>query len=291
MEEDFEELCPTYKGNIWSTPQQRTDWRLYLTDLNDDPKNHIEAVDMIRQAGAEDVIEIMITSPGGLCDTADMYLAAIRDTQAKVITRAIGQCASAGTTVFLAGHERICDDGCHFMFHNVQMGGSESDAATLFARAKFYERLYREKCYEPMSEVLTKEEMGELFERAGEVYLTAGEMRQRLANAERKADLDIPDDWPVISGPPVDLVNFPWPSKPVPTAEVFGHDDDFDIGLDDGYLKTFRLSTLCPKDFDEYNRQEVIEIGQAFGQCLLGLTRDEAIRLLILEIKTGGGKD
>lgn len=307
MEEEFVEISPTYKGNIWSTPQQRTDWRIYLTELNDDPKNHIEAIDLIRQAGEADSIEILLTSPGGFCDIADMYVAAIKDSNAQIITRAVGQCASAATTIFLAGHERICEDGCHFMFHNVQMGGLEGDAANFFSRAKFYERLYKEKSYDSMAEVLTPKEMGELFERAGEVYLTAEEMRERLATAERKAEAldkfrsgelpappdtgDVSEDWPVISGPPGDFVNFPWPTKEVAAAEVFGHEDDFDIILDDGYRKTFRLSTLCPKDFDEYNRHEIIEIGKHFGHCLLGLTRDEAVRLLILELKTGGGED
>ena len=289
MEEEFVEYSPDYKGNIWCTPQERKDWRIYLTELNDDPKNHIEAVDMIREAGEADVIEIMLTSPGGFCDIADMYLAAIRDTRAKVITRAIGQCASAATTIFLAGHERLCEEGCHFMFHNVQMGGLEGDSANFFSRAKFYERLYKEKSYASMAEVLTKEEMGELFERAGEIYLTAEEMRSRLTTAEGKEE--IPEDWPVISGPPVDFVNFPWPTKPVPTAEVFGHDDEFDIVLDDGYRKTFRLSTLCAKDFDEYNRSEILEIGRHFGETYLGLTREYALGLLISRIKTGRSED
>ncbi|MFP8823425.1 ATP-dependent Clp protease proteolytic subunit, partial [Enterobacter cloacae] len=132
MEEQFDTVDQTYRGNLWCTPQERRDWRLYVTELDNDPRNHFEGLDMIRTAEEEDVIEILITSPGGRVDIADMYLAAFRDSKAKIITRAIGECASAATTIFLAGDERICEDGCYFMFHNVQLG-SGGDSAHVIA--------------------------------------------------------------------------------------------------------------------------------------------------------------
>lgn len=334
MEDQFETVDQTYRGNIWCTPQERMDWRLYITELGDDPKNHIEAVDMIREAKEEDVIEIMLTSPGGNCNIADMYLAAIKDSEAKVITRAIGECASAATTIFLAGDERVCEDGVHFMFHNVQMGGFGGDSANVFSRSKFYERLFKEKYYNQMAEVLTKDELDELFERAGEVYLTAEEMRARLKNSDRKVEISdrlgedalpeptmTPEEWwktvhggisnhstygdspeakalrEAVNHPPVEAmqksgyVALPFPETKVKSAEEFLQGDEFDITLDEGYKKTFRLSTLCAKDFDEYNRQEIIEIGKAFDIWLLGLTRDEAIEILIDGLQNGGSEE
>lgn len=321
MEEQLDMIDPTYRGNIWCTPQERMDWRLYLTELCDDPKNHIEAVDMIREAGEEDVIEVLITSPGGRVDIADMYLAAFGDSKAKIITRAIGECASAATTVFLAGDERVCEPGSYFMFHNVQMGGLGGDSANVFSRTKFYERLFKEKFYVQMSEVLNKEELDELFERAGEVYLTSEEMKVRLANADRKADIidrfgagflpppvgicnhDTFGDSPQavalrqqVNAPTLEamekagFITLPFPAVKVKDAAEFPQGDEFDITLDDGFKKTFRLSTLGPRDFSEYNTPEIVEMGQVFGADLSGLPYYQAVDALIVEIQNGGGE-
>lgn len=316
MEEQLNMVDQTYRGNIWCTPQERMDWRLYLTELCDDPKNHIEAVDMIREAGEEDVVEIMITSPGGRVDIADMYLAAISDSKAKIITRAIGECASAATTVFLAGDERLCDPGAYFMFHNVQMGGLGGDSANVFSRTKFYERLFKEKFYAQMSQVLNKDELDELFERAGEVYLTAEEMNGRLMNANNPVARDIlipppggicnhdtfwdsPRDVALrqhVNAPTLEamekagFITLPFPEVKVKDAAEFPQGDEFDITLDDGYKKTFRLSTLGPRDFSEYNTDEIVEMGKVFGVDLSGLPYYQAVDELIVEIQNGGGE-
>lgn len=319
MEEQFDTVDQTYRGNLWCTPQERRDWRLYVTELDNDPRNHFEGLDMIRTAEEEDVIEILITSPGGRVDIADMYLAAFRDSKAKIITRAIGECASAATTIFLAGDERICEDGCYFMFHNVQLG-SGGDSAHVIARSKFYERLFKEKFYGMMAEVLTPLELAELFERAGEIYLTAEEMRERL----EKSDIKTPVERDILLTPPFGICNrdtfgdspravalreavnaptleemkaagfvtLPFPETKVKSAEDFPQGDEFDITLDDGYKKTFRLSTLSPRDFDEYNMDEIEEIGIAFGLDLSPSenTRQQALECLIEEIQNGGGE-
>lgn len=345
MEEQFDTVDQTYRGNIWCTPQERRDWRLYVTELGDDPKNHIEALDMIRTAEEEDTVELLITSPGGYCNIADMYLAAIADSKAKIITRAIGECCSAATTIFLAGHERVCDDGCYFMFHNVQFGGIGGDSANVFGRTKFYERLFKEKSYHQMAEVLNKEELAELFDRAGEVYLTAPEMRQRLQNSERREELldkfgegtlKLPEEtvagvwdgqpgvvmkfgdgtmmghgvtvnqeargeltpkewWDLViknplRGTSTSTVSLPFPETKVRSATEFEQGDEFEITLDEGYRKTFRLSTLQPKDFAEYNHDEICEMGLAFGIDLTDFPYYMAVDALIEEIQNGGGE-
>lgn len=318
MEEQFDTVDQTYRGNLWCTPQERRDWRLYVTELDNDPRNHFEGLDMIRTAEEEDVIEILITSPGGRVDIADMYLAAFRDSKAKIITRAIGECASAATTIFLAGDERICEDGCYFMFHNVQLG-SGGDSAHVIARSKFYERLFKEKFYGMMAEVLTPLELAELFERAGEIYLTAEEMRDRLMNADNRVsaprDILLPPPGGIcnhdtfgdsprsvalrqqVNAPTLEamekegFITLPFPEVKVKDAAEFPQGDEFDITLDDGYKKTFRLSTLGPRDFDEYNLEEINEVGyDAFGVSLAGMTRDQALEALIDEIQNGGGE-
>jgi len=288
MEEDDVMLDPVYKGNVWCTPQERKDWRVYLTDLVSDPRNHIEGLDIIRQAGEDDVVEILITSPGGNIDLADMYVAAMADSRAKIITRAIGLCASAATTIFLSGDERVCDPGCYFMFHNVQFTNSGGDAANVFGSAKFYERLFKEKYYGLMSEVLTEDELSELFDRAGEIYLTGREMEERFTAVDTASQT--PSYTDIVLGNVESPVTLPFKQIEVPLATQFESRDDFDITLECGYSKTLRLGSIHPKDFDEFNMEEILEIGDCFGIDLDGLTRSQALEDLVSAILNGGGR-
>ena len=289
MEEDDVMLDAVYKGNVWCTPQERKDWRVYLTDLISDPKNHIEGLDIIREAGEDDVIEILITSPGGNIDLADMYVSAMSDSKAKIITRAIGLCASAATTIFLSGDERVCDPGCYFMFHNVQFTNSGGDAANVFGSAKFYERLFKEKYYGLMSEVLNPDELSELFDRAGEIYLTGREMEERFAAGEQATEQS-PSYTDIVMGNFKSPINLPVKQIEVPLATQFESRDDFDITLECGYSKTLHLGSIHPKDFDEFNMEEISEIGDCFGCDLDGLSRSEALEELISAILSGGGR-
>lgn len=300
-------IHPTYKGNIWCTPEQRADWRIYVTDLCDTAENHIEAIDLIRQAGEDDTIHLMITSSGGYIELAEMYLSAMRESKATIVTRAIGECASAATTLFLNGDIRICEKGSYFMFHNVQWGIS-GDTANIRVRTDFYTRLFRERYYDMMSEVLTPEQMSELFDRAGEVYLTCGEMRERLEQSALKNGgplikyddsvneivIDEEDDQ---QGESVNMVieapgELPEEAESLlaeeeEEVEEFLGDTTFEITLEDGYSKTFDLRNMSIKDFDEYNMEEIIEIGECYGADLSEYRRDKAIEALINVIVNG----
>lgn len=155
-------------------------WRIYLTDMGCELENHIPALEVIRNASEDDEIEVLITSSGGYVDTARAYVSAFKDTSAKITTRAIGECASAATIVFLAGDVRVCDDGSYFMFHNDQFSEVNGDLANISKMLDFYKRLAKEEDLKCMEEILTEHEINSLFENAGVVYLTATDMRSRL---------------------------------------------------------------------------------------------------------------
>jgi len=258
----------TYRGNIWSSPRVQVHWRLYLTDMNDDPKNHVEAVDMIRSASEDDIVEVFITSPGGLVSIADMYVSAIGDSPARIITRAIGECCSAATSVFLAGHDRICDEGCYFMFHNVQMG-AWGDSANIFASGNFYQKHFKDKYYKKMEEVLTTDELQELFERAGEIYLSSGEMTERLQKSPHCRDGELKGH----------------------TSSNWKQEEHLDVTMADGYSKKFKVDDLKPEDFDEYNLEEIFQIADKLGVSVVGYPRSEVLDILISSVKGKTGNE
>lgn len=268
----------TPAGNLWRTEQVRNDWRVYLTELDNSPKENVEAVETIRQAGPEDTVEILITCPGGAVDVADMYLAAIRDSQAKVITRAIGECASAATTVFLAGEERICEDGCYFMFHNVQLGMS-GDSANVYSRSRFYEQHFKSKFYGMLSEVLSPGELETLFENAGEIYLTAEDMRSRLESSLKKSKEED-------KSAEQKLVDFPFPKQIPPEYNCWG--EEVTICTRSGHKKTFARRIVKPSDFEEFSLEGLKDVADIFSIDTRTLPYSRAVDAIVDKIKSGG---
>ncbi|QYC52442.1 ATP-dependent Clp endopeptidase, proteolytic subunit [Salmonella phage SSBI34] len=239
-----DQLLPENVKMIWSRSEERHDWRIHLTELGDHPANHIEPVDLIRNAGEHDTITIYITSPGGYLSIASMYTSAIKASKAKVKTVAVGEVASAAVNIFLSGHERVIEDGCYLMFHNAQLslGG---DSANIKTRVDFYAQEFKNQFHDLYSEILTDEELSRLFDHAGEVYLNAEDARSRLGGGKKEVKAS-------------DSIIFPFPTQEIDKG------DEFDITLDNGKKKTFSLGKLRTKDFDEYTPSELIEIARAF---------------------------
>lgn len=227
---------------------------IYLGDMDDGIDGHIEAIDAIRVAPEADTIVIHITSFGGATCIADNYIEAIRDSRAHIVTKAIGTVASAGTMVWLAGHERVAADFSKFLFHNIRGGGFEDihnlkryiDASAEYAGGG-YRDMYRD--------ILTEKEIEEIFS-GQEVHILGQEMQKRLAKIESaKKEGSKAEPVGPVTTPPLDE-----PVGKVDEATVFT------ITLDDGYGKTFNLYTINEKDFDEYNMDELEEVAEAF--CL-----------------------
>lgn len=288
-------------NNIFSEVQEAFKYRIYLTDVFDNEQTHIDAIELIRSITEEDEVHIYITSPGGLVSVADMYIAAINECKGHVVTHGVGGVASAAVIVFLAGDERVCTPGSSYMLHNVQYG-IEGDSANVKVHVDFYHRLFREKFQDTYKEILTEQEMSELFDRAGEIYLTADEMQDRIDKVVKGPVLDkiqivrnekgeyatafkfadgsyagagytVASDelWTVVSEykPDSDAKE-----KEEATAEVEPDpadeepDDTFEVQLESGYKKTFSVSRVSPKDFNEYSREELVEIAAAFDAYL-----------------------
>lgn len=279
------EMAAAPKSNIWATPHTSTEWRVYVTELGDNPNQHIEVVDLIRTAPEGDVINLYITSCGGLCNVEDMYIAAISEAKATVVTQGVGEVASAATGIFLAGHVRICRPGSYYMFHNVQLGFG-GDMAHLATRADFYRKLFKKK-YMPLYEnIMTEEEISELFERSGEIYFDHEEMQARLDNEDKiiQQQQQEAEDQEVNVEETVEQSS---EANEGEGGEKVSFEGVFTIELDDGYSKTFNIFDIKPSDFNEYTLEEIDEIGECFNVQLNELDWEEAVETLISAIKKG----
>lgn len=264
----------TEKKAIWRQETVVCDYNIYVGDMTDGIDGHIEALDLIRAAGEDDTITIMITSVGGEVDIAENYIAAMRESKASITARAVGGVASAGTMIWLSAPNRACDERAFFMFHNVQCGG-DGDAYNLKIRIDFYDRFFKEM-YEPMyREIMTDAELATVFS-GGEVYISGREMIKRLSkDAERAKEKDSPQEALQLGEPyPLAMINSPAPF-------------DFTITLDSGFSKKFDLGNLSFDDFSEYSWAEIREIAEATGTDLPGGSFRTDVLKIIDVLKTG----
>lgn len=167
------------KGNVFSYPiAVKQQHNIYLTGPIGEVEQHIDRIEMIRTAPPDDIIRLIINTPGGHVTTMISYMQAIKESKATVICHAEGQVASAGTFIWLCGHQHSIADYTEFMFHNMQYG-SGGDAANVETQVKFYSewaKELRESVYEGL---LTKDELM-IIANAGEVYLSTKQVSERL---------------------------------------------------------------------------------------------------------------
>ena len=88
----------------------------------------VRASDIITKIqNSPDPVEVNIMSPGGSVPEGLAIYDTLRDCDKKIITRAIGQAASIGSVIFMAGDERIVGDNAQVMVHNASIpsGGNK----------------------------------------------------------------------------------------------------------------------------------------------------------------------
>lgn len=232
-------------NTIWSSVRETRVWRVYIDDM-DEPSDHLQRIDLIRQASPGDEINLFISCYGGRVSVLERYAAAIRASQARIITHAIGGVQSAGVSLWLHGHEKVIDPEAHFMVHNVQ-SSYEGDFVNIKRASDFYAKEYRRDYETLYSQILSQEEIDGLLDSAVEVYISAEEMQERL---EGRILGHMPD--------PAELVAFPFPST---AKSVY----DFEVKFNSGDVRVFNLLTLSQKDFIGLTTPQLVELAKEFN--------------------------
>lgn len=150
----------------------------YLNGLISDPEEYADMVHRIRNASANDMIEIHLNTPGGNLDTGIQLINAIRSSQAHVVTVLDSRAYSLGPLIFLSGDELQVHDNCTMMFHNFSSGTSgkgNEQAAELELILKWFSKLMKRICVP----FLTPEEVTHLL-KGEDLWMDSDEIRKRL---------------------------------------------------------------------------------------------------------------
>lgn len=148
------------------------------------PSDFQEELATLRMASHNDIVHILLNGPGGNDTVMKAFLNTMAQSEAHIITEIEGQCCSALTIIFLAGHEFRVSDDSEFMIHTSSFGysGKENNVRQFVefnakANSRLMQKYYRH--------FLTEEEIEQCIE-GRDFWMDADEIMERL---ERRKDL------------------------------------------------------------------------------------------------------
>lgn len=255
---NFMGMLSGISGNIYSYPIHSHDHVIYIDDLSW-LEDHQDRLQLLRQAGPDDTIRVVINSPGGVVSIAMAYVSAIRESQAQVVTHAEGNVCSAGTILWLACKDRTVSPLTEFMFHNYQ-GGAIGDGANIYSQVVFAKKYFDRLMDTFYTGVLTDTEMATI-KGGGQVWMDEIEILKRTPAVlldERNIQRLQQGQRPVVSGEkPKDkkvIENVDMNNLPVDQGEV--GEVVLKIGIADEEF-SFDLASLKAADFDAFNVEEL----------------------------------
>lgn len=168
-----------FPGDHVVTSKRRAyfDHNIFIGEIGHED-DHLERINVIKEAGPDDSIEITITTPGGVIDTALLYVDAIANSEAQILVKAVGMVASAGTLIWCLAPNRVAAPFSAFMFHNAQ-GYIEGDHANMKDNVVFMNEYIESICKEAYKDILTPTEFDKIFN-GGQVYMTGADVIERI---------------------------------------------------------------------------------------------------------------
>jgi ATP-dependent protease ClpP protease subunit len=141
------------------------------------PIHYIDQFNTIRHAQEEDTVRIILNTRGGVLATALQFIRVMGESKAHIITSIEGDCMSAGTMIFLAGHEFEIAAHSSIMIHNYT-GGIIGKAHEIHSQSDFQKQWATDFYNDIYDQFLTKEEI-DLVLSGKDLYMTTNEAALR----------------------------------------------------------------------------------------------------------------
>lgn len=156
-----------------------TGYTIHITDDIVEPSEYSRVVDTLRNAKETDEIILYVTSYGGYSDTADLLRQSILKSPAKVVGRAAGTVASAGTVIFIACDEYEITPTSIFLFHEGSGGTGSVKHSDAQAMIDFNKKHLPEMFKTAYGDLLTAKEYKDISN-GKELFLSGKAVAERL---------------------------------------------------------------------------------------------------------------
>ena len=173
-------------GVVQRTTTQRDIIRINFTEKGiSGISDHLEELESIRSAGAEDLIVLYFSdAPGGSMGTGQSIINALMETPAHTVAVLEGHNCSLATMIPLICREIIATPYTSMMLHSVS-GGSYGTMVNQERQAMFFSKLYSDFIEDVYDGFLSPEEIQDL-KNGLEIYLSHEEIEERLERRSEK---------------------------------------------------------------------------------------------------------
>ena len=150
----------------------------YLVEEIKEVGYYLNMINAIRTAERHDTVFVYLNTPGGNLHTAIQIIAAMRQSQATIVTCLEGEVCSAGTMIFLAGHKHLVSANSTFMIHNYSQGafGKGND---LTNQVNYTATYFRKLANDIYGKFLTADEI-ELVLKGQDFWMESEEVIRRI---------------------------------------------------------------------------------------------------------------
>ena len=141
---------------------------------------YLEFIQVLDMATPDDIIDVMLDTPGGCVFTTQVLLEHMNSCRAKVTSVANGLVASAGTFLWFFSKNKQVNDWATFMFHSsshVDMGKSLSIQETAKEMVAYMQNTVKAMI---KAGLLTAEEAGKIFKQKKDLFLPGSIIRSRM---------------------------------------------------------------------------------------------------------------
>lgn len=157
-------------------------YRVFIDKGISEPKEYRNLIQILMEADEHDVVELVISSPGGSVESMTNIITCLENCQAETVAVILGSCHSAAS--FIALHCKNVYVGKHatMLVHSARYGefGKQADVRNA---VEFYDRVLEKLIRDTYEGFLTPEEFDKVL--AGhELYLDSEQIIEKLKNRD-----------------------------------------------------------------------------------------------------------
>lgn len=146
-----------------------------------DHEDYDSFIALLHRATKDDVINLELNTPGGVCSVGFPVIEAIKKTKARVDVEVVYPTASMGALLALSGNSLKLSHHSYIMFHDYS-GGFYGKGEETAQHVESYRKVFKKRFYELCQPFLTKNECDRMF-KGEDIYIHADskDLKKRIA--------------------------------------------------------------------------------------------------------------
>lgn len=177
-EVEFPQFMQDSHVGHYSQTLSYTAHRFFIDKGIESPDEYRDVVQCLLAAQEGEIVELVISSYGGVLESALNIVSAIRESSAVVRAIITGSCHSAASVIALACDEAVVFDFANMLCHSATFG-SFGKTTEIVSHVKFLEKYLEDVAMDVYKDFLTEKEIKEMLD-GKDFWFDANQIRERL---------------------------------------------------------------------------------------------------------------